>query len=900
MADATQNRRKDTQLRAAVERVLGNIHKTGNKIELYQQILKELCSLSLSAFGFVLETRIAREGQLELSCVEYYFADTAKSNNLSASACQNITINSDTRSLFTALNNSQPIRLDQNALRNLDRLNQLWPTLHQVLLIPLQADTGNIRAICLANSEEPLHVDFARRVWPLVTVCNSISRILDNKNRHTMDEKRLLLDKDSWRDSFSQLELLAPLGIVTVNDTLEVMRINPAAEQLFGLKSGQVVKQSIAKLIPERFKNEHQTYTFTPSAYNRTPDAAISAVGQKANGELIPLEITTLRFREYGQSRMLLMMRDSSDLHHAQAKQRMELQRFRALADLAPMGILQTNREWHTEYANDRWLSVTGSAERDIQGLDWGKAIYHEDGERILTQLHDSLIRGKEFHGDCRIESAKEGIKWVQLHARPLHDGKGNADGFLATLIDNSYYHDTEKKLRQMAERDDLTGLANRLLFMDRLEHALTRLKRHGSLALLALDLDGFKNVNDSLGHDAGDQLLVEVSRRLTGCVRQEDTVSRVGGDEFIILLEDLKDASAAASIAEKILLALEKPMQMGLQEVFTSTSIGICFAVAGHKSSAKTLLKQADMALYRAKDAGRNNYQYYSPDLEHESRRRLELGNSLHHALTRAEFEMFYQLQADVQTGEVKGFEALLRWQHPLRGLLPPTEFIPLLEETGLIVTVTRWILHTSLHHLKHWIESGLVPEDAVMAVNISPYQFKDPLTLPSIKGALRDAELKGSNLVVEITETALMQDNNQTLECLSEIRKLGVAIALDDFGTGYSSLSYLKKYPIDKIKIDRSFVEDVLSDKEDAAITQAVLALAKSLQMDVVAEGVSSVGILSKLKEWGCEYYQGYLLNQPLGKTAIEQLLSERRQVDQVFPVVPLEVSAKSTDAN
>lgn len=448
-------------------------------------------------------------------------------------------------------------------------------------------------------------------------------------------------------------------------------------------------------------------------------------------------------------------------------------------------------------------------------------------------------------------------------------------NGFLATLQDNSFQHETAERLRQIAEHDSLTGLANRTLFFRRLEDALENTSKTGSIALIALDLDGFKNINDSLGHDAGDQMLIDVSQRLLACARPADTVARVGGDEFYIIIDTPSSITQVDKIAESVLRRLSTPFRVGQQEMFVTASAGISFGYSKQSTTVKSLLKQADLALYSAKDSGRNNFQYYSPELEQASRQKLELGNGLHRALGRTEFEVHYQAQADISTKKLTGFEALLRWQHPLKGLVPPGEFIPLLEETGLILPVSRWLFHISFQQLKRWIKAGLVDENCTMAVNISPRQFRDKTLLQSIKGAITDAGLLGKNIVVEITETSLIQEQLQTREILENLRAMGVKIALDDFGTGYSSLSYLKKFPIDIIKIDRSFVKDSLDDRDDAAITQAVIALAKSLGLKVLAEGVDKSELLSLLEQWGCHCYQGYLLNKPKnGKNIVETI--------------------------
>ncbi|WP_188149725.1 sensor domain-containing protein [Teredinibacter waterburyi] len=882
MEELPSNRRKDSQLREAIDRFHRDIQSFSDLSKVYHYTLKEICALSGSPFAFAMERCIDADGQTALKCIAAHLsvADAEPGADVNIEDWPLIRVEQATRALYNAISFNRPMVLDPDTLRSLRSNYPKLPLLEQVLVLTLNDGQKTRSVICLANAQQPYHVDFAKRIWPLLTTCVSLMRIIENKQLQSISEKRVLLEQDSWRESFGRLETLAPVGIITINREQKILRINPAAELMFGRIAAQAVHCHISDLLPERFRNEHSTQTFNAQSVKHGHKEAIRVQGCKSNGQIIPLELSLMFFEEYRQPRIMLILRDSSRLIEIQEQHQAELQRFKVVADLAPMGILQTDTNWNTEYANDRWLEITGMTRESVEGMSWSKFLHHEDAEPVLTELHSQVGAGQEFRKECRVQRGIDDVVWVWVQARPLFTLNGEVNGFVATMVDNSYHHDAEEKLRHLAERDVLTGLANRMLFFDRLEHALQRVERHGALAILALDLDGFKNINDTLGHDAGDRMLVEVANRLLSCVRQEDTVSRVGGDEFFILLESLSDASVAAHVSDKILKALEMPFTIAQQEVFISTSIGICFAVNGQSSSSKTLLKQADMALYRAKDSGRNNYQYYSPDLERASRRKLELGNSLHRALGRAEFEVFYQAQATVASNKIIGFEALLRWRHPVKGLLGPDSFIGLLEDTGLIAPVSRWLLHISFHQLKDLIALGMVDSDAVMSVNISPRQFRDPLLLLGIEKALSDSGLSGKNVVVEITESALIQDQGHAVDSLKKIREMGIKVALDDFGTGFSSLSYLKKYPIDIIKIDRSFIKDLLIDKEDEAITQAVLALGRSLKMEVIAEGVETFEILNLLKLWGCDTYQGYLLNKPIAGAEIANYFSKQLQ--------------------
>lgn len=884
MQDVAANRRKDNPLRAAVNRIQAVFRGSVDQSQCFSAVLEELCDLSNSPFGFVFELLLMVDGKPKLRCASTYHADArakaaCASNSNSAKAPiapWMIDINSGTKTFYSLLSYNQAAIYTRYQLEEFP-FDPSWPQINNLLAIPIHNGTKTVAILGLCNSTFPYTLKFHQRCKPLLTALSSTLTALENQDENTQYETKGLLRRDSWFENYLALEINAPIGLITLDNELTILRINPAGEQIFKLSHSAYIGLHISALIPERYPNEHSTQTFCIGSQNKTH----TLHGLNDHNELFAIEVKTSAFEERFNHRLLLMITDISELQHTKNRMNSEIQRFRALADLAPIGILQTNAKWETTYVNNRWLQMCGTSKLGSDGHEWCRIFHPNDAEEIITELHRRLINGKIFEHECRIIRTDNQQIWGLLHAQPLLDGNGAVSGFLATLTDNTYFHDSEIKLRELAEKDALTKLANRSLLLSRLDHALTRIYRKGSLALLSLDLDGFKNVNDSLGHDAGDELLIQVAQRLAHCVRVEDTISRIGGDEFILLLEGLADASTAADISEKVLTCLRAPFQIGQHEVFISGSIGICYAVSGRDNTSKTLLKQADMALYQAKAEGRNNYQYFSPDLDQASRTRMELGSNLNRALVLEEFEVFYQLQARVATGELVGLEALLRWNHPKRGLLVPDEFISLLEDIGIMGPVSRWLWQSSFQQLRAWIDRGFLPADEVMSVNISPRQFRDPLLIDSMAIALADAAINPSNVVVEITETALMQENTETHKALKALKCLGVRIALDDFGTGYSSLSYLKKYPIDIIKIDRSFIMDLLADQEDVAITQAVLALARSLKLEVIAEGVENNTTLQKLKSWECDIYQGYLLNRPMPSDQMVQLFTSHSHI-------------------
>jgi diguanylate cyclase (GGDEF)-like protein len=432
------------------------------------------------------------------------------------------------------------------------------------------------------------------------------------------------------------------------------------------------------------------------------------------------------------------------------------------------------------------------------------------------------------------------------------------------------------EQLTKQAFRDPLTNLPNRALFMDRLSHGLTRAqRRHEHLAVLFLDLDRFKVVNDTLGHSVGDQLLVEVSRRLTSALRPGDTVARLGGDEFGILLEDVADAETAETVALRVEESLGKPYRFEGREVFVTASIGIALSSA-KLGLPEEILRDADLAMYHAKAKGKARHEVFDGSMSAPALDRMDLEMDLRSAISRHEFRLHYQPILRLDTGKITEVEALIRWQHEKRGLLQPDEFIGLTEETGLIVPIGQWVLSEACKQARVWqLEYPMTPP-LVMSVNLSAKQFQNPKLVEEITQALDVSGLAPSCLKLEITESTVMQDAPVTLTRLNELKELGVRLAIDDFGTGYSSLGYLKRFPVDTLKIDRSFVKGLSADGGDNAIVRAVVTVAKSLNMDVTAEGVETEGQLAELKALGCDRWQGFLFARPVSPERVGPLLA------------------------
>ena len=475
---------------------------------------------------------------------------------------------------------------------------------------------------------------------------------------------------------------------------------------------------------------------------------------------------------------------------------------------------------------------------------------------------------------DCMLIRRDGAELAVETSAAPIHDRQGGVVGAVMVAHDVTVARELSHKLARLALHDSLTDVPNRTLLSDRLDQAMVRAQRSRNfVALLYIDLDRFKHINDSLGHAVGDQLLKSVARRLLACVRSSDTVSRQGGDEFLILLEDIVQAHDAALCAEKIISALDAPHRIGNHDLHLTASIGIA-TFPGDAADANTLLRNADFAMYQAKYSGRNNYQFFKPEMNANALERQSIETDLRLAIEKQEFVLNYQPKVNLETGAIAGVEALIRWNRPSHGLMPPAHFIPIAEESGLILPIGRWALESACRQAREWQDSGLTPIS--VAINVSAVELRAKDFLSHVRRILEQSRLEPRFLEIELTETFMLQDWKSTAQVLRALKDLGVRIALDDFGTGYSSLSYMKRFPIDALKIDQSFVRDMTTDADDASIVSAVINMGRSLHMGVVAEGIQTRDQLLFLKDRECPEGQGYYFGPPVPAPQLTALLT------------------------
>jgi diguanylate cyclase (GGDEF)-like protein/PAS domain S-box-containing protein len=564
---------------------------------------------------------------------------------------------------------------------------------------------------------------------------------------------------------------------------------------------------------------------------------------------------------------------------------RVSEERFRTLLSNIPGAMYRCglDSDWDMEFISDNIEAISGYPASDfIRSCvrTFASIIHPEDQQAVEQTVTEAVDRAEPYILEYRIIGADGGLRWVYEKGQ----GVFGPDGTVLWL-DGAIFDVTERKLlqEQLAKQafyDSLTGLANRALFHDRADHALARAVRNGGgIAMLLLDLDRFKVINDSLGHHAGDEVLVAVAKRILTSCRTSDTVARLGGDEFVVLLEAEATEEDAIHVAERILEILREPLTCQGREVTIGGSVGIAFSASVGATSTDELLRDADAAMYCAKGRGGDRYELFDPSMHARAVQQLELTTELHRGLQRGEFVLHYLPIWELADRTLTGVEALVRWNHPTRGLLPPNDFIPAAEQTGSIVALGNWVFEEACRQVEAW-NAGFPGRSLTVSVNISARQLLDPDLVETLRAALTAHGLDATSMTLEITEGALMQGVEETRQRLAELKALGVRLAIDDFGTGSSSLGYLREFPIDELKIDRTFIRGMVEDPEEGPrLVRAILGLAKALHLDVVAEGIELPEQLAGLRESGCETGQGFFFATPVVPGEIDHLLGEQK---------------------
>ena len=655
--------------------------------------------------------------------------------------------------------------------------------------------------------------------------------------------------------------------------------VNPAFEKITGYTAEEAIGQTprilkSGKHPPEFYERFWATVlsgqTYRGMVANRRKDGAIF-YEEKVVSPLKDQEGRITHFVSTGKG--------LSERMRAEAELLASEERYALAAAGANDGLWDWDISAERIFFSPRWLAMVGLGEEDIGNSleDWLQRIHPDDAAAFRVKL-EAHLRGDtpHFEHEHRIIHTDGGFRWMLTRGLAVRDPAGKAYRMAGSQTDITERKVAEERLIHDALHDALTGLPNRALFMDRLAQAIARTARREGyeFAVLFMDLDRFKVVNDSLGHMMGDQLLVGMANRLATCLRPADTVARLGGDEFVILLEDIRTATDATLFADRIQRALKAPFNLQGREVFTTTSIGIALSVLGYEGP-EEMLRDADIAMYKAKSMGKARSAVFDRTMHSTAVALLELETELRRAVEHMDFRMVYQPIVGLQDRRVIGFEALIRWQHPQKGYIPPSQFIPLAEETGLIVPIGLWTLRESIRQLRTW--QGLVRRTPplTISVNLSGIQLLQPELIMQVDLMLREYGLDGRTLKLEITESIIMEHAQYALEMLKQLKAQSVRLAIDDFGTGYSSMSYLRRYPIDTVKLDQSFIARITADDESLEIVRSIVTMAHNLKMDVIAEGVETREQLERLRDLGCEYGQGFYFSRPVERDAAEALL-------------------------
>jgi len=676
-------------------------------------------------------------------------------------------------------------------------------------------------------------------------------------------------------------------GVAVVDTAGRLVRYNPAAQQILG-----DALQAIFQNQPGEQAVSYWRDRATPYADEELP-LARALRGEIVDGAEVCLRRAGLASEQWLSvtARALkdareqfgggvAVFRDISASKRVEAALRESEARYALAARGANDGLWDWDMTSSQVFYSPRWKAMLGYAEHDIGTApeEWFHRIHEDDRELLEMRLAAHCKRLiTHFEHEYRIMHSDGKYRWMLCRGLAVWDEAGQAVRMAGSQTDISERKAAEERLLHDALHDTLTGLPNRALFMDRLGHAITRSRRNTeySFAVMFLDLDRFKVINDSLGHSAGDQLLIAIATRLSQSLRPGDTVARLGGDEFIILLEDMLDPDATSDTAERIQGVLAAPLDLDGHDVFTTVSIGITLSTLAY-NSAEDMVRDADTAMYHAKMHGKSRHAIFDPAMHALAMSQLQLESDLRWAIERQELRVYYQPIVSLQTNRIVGFEALVRWQHPLRGLLYPVDFIQIAEETGLIVPLGWWVLGEACRQIRAWQTQFSEMESLSINVNLSVKQLAQPDVVGRIAHALEQADLEPQHLKLEITESMLIESNQATLATLTRIRELGVLFCIDDFGTGYSSLSYLHHFPIDILKIDRSFISRIGPTGDQGEIVQTILTLAKTLGLAAVAEGTETTQQLDLLKMFQCDYGQGWLFSRAVDEQHAAALLA------------------------
>ncbi|HEX8287621.1 MAG TPA: PAS domain S-box protein [Pyrinomonadaceae bacterium] len=702
------------------------------------------------------------------------------------------------------------------------------------------------------------------------TGVQGIARDITTRKR---DEKTLKESVEQYRDLFENANDLIYTHDLHGNFT----SLNRAGEIITGYAREEALKMNISEVVAPEFLERARQMTARKVSGEAPMPYELEIIAK--DGHRVPLELSSrLIFHNGLPIGVQGIGRDITERKRDQEALKLSERRYRFLSESIMHQVWTATPEGDMDYINRRALEYFGLTQEQMFGKGWQDVVHPDDLPECLERWNYSLRTGNYFEVEFRLQRADGTYRWHTARASAGKDSGGKIVKWFGTNTDIDDKRMAEEKLNHYALHDTLTNLPNRTEFINHLKTAIKRsvADEEFRFAVLFLDLDRFKVINDSLGHLIGDKLLIGIARRLKSCVRPGDVVARLGGDEFTILLNKTGGAAEVAKVAERLQTKLSKPFMFNNYEVFTTASIGVILSDSDH-TKPEEYLRDADAAMYRAKESGKARYEIFDSEMHVRNINLLQLETDLRYAVERNELEVFYQPIVCLETGKIREFEALIRWRHPKHGLISPSEFISTAEETGLIIPIGQWILSESCRQISQWHQRYPEFSSLSVSVNLSAKQLMHPSLTSQVQQILQKCKLEPHNLKLEVTESTVMENSETALGILSELRALGVSLSTDDFGTGYSSLSYLHRFPFQRMKIDRSFINRMDSDIKSEAIVRSILMLGQNLEIETVAEGIENEEQLWQLRSLGCPFGQGYLFSQPVNQTAAEKLLSE-----------------------
>ena len=872
-AFARQALRREHQLVDTINRLQTLVISDADSTVVFDRLLIQILELSGSVYGFI--------GELE--------QDSAGVDCIRMLAISNLAWDDETRHFYDqhipvgmrfygldriyalAAVNAEPVICNDLPNHPASRgTPHGHPPINTFLGLPLKIGERVVGAIGLANREGGYDSELAAYMMPVAAASAHIIENYQVRRARDVAEQALRASELRLRN----LTQSAADAIISIDDAWQVVSWNSGATQMFGYSESEILGQPIQQLLSPR-SAENQLQQISDwlaqgggvSVASRHNDYC----AQHRDGDAFPIEMSLSSWQQEGRQFVTLIARDVTERRRAEEHWRLAAAVINASAD----AIMVSDHNNRIELINDAFTTITGYHFDEVRGRDPSLLASGRTASALYRQMWQSLHEQGLWRGEIwnRRRNGEIYPEWLSITV--LTDERGQPSRYVAIFSDITERKQAEELIRRQANYDALTHLPNRTLFGERLANALDLAAQHQSeVALLFLDLDRFKAVNDNLGHAAGDELLIETARRLRSCVREGDTVARLGGDEFVIVMPELSDHLPAEQVAEQVISELQRPFAIANTEAFVSTSIGIAFYPADGDNG-ETLQRKADMAMYRAKSEGRATYRFFTERMDQEARDHSSLQWQLRRALRDGQLRVVYQPIIDLSHGGVSGCEALLRWDHPERGEIPPDQFIPLAEEDGMINELGEWVLRCSCEQLRLWHEQQLplLP----ISINLSPKQCLDMNSTAALRDILADSGIDGSHIIFELTEGVVMSSGVAMQERLTLLRETGARIALDDFGTGFSSLSYLSRLPIDRLKVARAFVQNLPNNHRDAALVDAIVGIGHALGIEVVGEGVEHAEQLEYLQRVGCDSAQGFLIAPPLSPEQLQQQLPQ-----------------------